>query len=66
MKNSKPYIPNVLNAYDYWRARIAPNYPRVDFRTWLKVKYRVFLGRNWSEIGFESTEKELMFVLRWS
>ena len=66
MKHFKPYMRHIVKANDYWKANIAPNYPRVDFRTWLKVKYRVFLARNWSQVGFESSEKELMFVLRWS
>lgn len=56
----------IMNAFDHWRNNIADNGKRIDFRTWLKVKYNVYLDRDWSLIRFETPNDEVIFTLRFS
>lgn len=63
-KDVEPYARAVSNAYKYWTNNV--RHHTIDFRTWLKVKHRVFVSRRWESIHFESSEKEVMFMLRFS
>jgi hypothetical protein len=54
------------NAYEEWKKDIAGRRKPIDFRTWLERKHGVRVSRFWTDIGYVSSEKELMFMLRWS